>query len=105
MSILSEWCSSGKAKLSDFETDPSFIRLCRILTKGVHIKPEPKFTVKSEDLSVVTNVAADDEAAKLVGGISLPQMVKVPISVMYLYCDLVKQRVDLGIWHAGTAET
>lgn len=84
MSILADWCSSGKAKLSDFEADPRFIRLCRVLTKGVYVKEKPAFTAKSEDLSMVMNVAADDEAAKLVGSISVAQMVKVFIDQRYL---------------------
>lgn len=77
MSILADWCSSGKTQLSDFESDSRFVRLCRVLTKGVYAKSQNKFTGNSEDLSMVMNVAADDEAAKLVGSISLPQMVKV----------------------------
>lgn len=78
MSVLADWCATGKAKLSDFEADSRFIRLCRVLTKGAYLKNQnQKITAKSEDLSTVMNVAADDEAAKLVGSISLGQMVKV----------------------------
>lgn len=99
MSILAEWCSSGKAKLSDFETDPRFVRLCRVLTKGVFVKQKPTVTAKSEDLSVVMNVAADDEAAKLVGSISIAQMVKV-------YCiRLVFERKQIQKSLAGSVYT
>lgn len=79
MSVLANWCATGKAKLSDFESDVRFIRLCRILTKGVYLKNQQKIAAKSEDLSTVMNIAADEEAAKLVGSISLGQMVKVLI--------------------------
>lgn len=85
MSILADWCASGKAKLSDFESDARFIRLCRVLTKGSYLKNQQKITAKSEDLSTVMNVAADDEAAKLVGSISLAQMVKVSDYFFLLY--------------------
>lgn len=85
MSVLADWCATGKAKLSDFEGDQRFIRLCRVLTKGAYLKGQnQKIAAKSEDLSTVMNVAADDEAAKLVGSISLGQMVKV-FFVHYFY--------------------
>lgn len=79
MSILSEWSNSGKVQLSEFENDPRFIRLCRVLIKT----PPPQKTVKvthtakSDDLAVVLSVTADDEAAQLIGNITVPQMVKV----------------------------
>lgn len=75
VSVLANWCTAGKVKLADFESDPRFIRLCRVLTKGVFDKSA--YSPQSEDLSTVLNVTADDEAAKLVGTITLPQMVKV----------------------------
>lgn len=84
MSVLADWCASGKAKLADFESDSRFIRLCRVLTKGAYLKNQ-KIAAKSEDLSTVMNVAADDEAAKLVGSISLGQMVKVLIKILTFY--------------------
>lgn len=81
VSVLSDWTSSAKVKLSDFETDPRFIRLCKILTKNpMGLKnngPRTASSSKSDDLSTILSVAADDEAAKLVGSITLPQMVKV----------------------------
>lgn len=78
MSILADWSTTGKVKLTDFESDPRFIRLCRVLTKGsVNSKSKNSFTSRSEDLSTILSVTADDEAAKLVGSITLSQMVKV----------------------------
>lgn len=114
MSILADWCSSGKVNLSDFETDPRFVRLCRVLTKGVYLKPKTTpISAKSEDLSVVMNVAADDEAAKLVGSISLIQMVKVHFTCLKttLYTSSLfqgnfdvgptKAQVDIFVARAG----
>lgn len=79
MSILSDWSSSGKIQVIDFEKDPRFIRLCRILTKASTYQKSTKFnyTPKSDDLSVVLSVTADEEAAHLVGNITVPQMIKV----------------------------
>ncbi|KAJ8909664.1 hypothetical protein NQ315_003724 [Exocentrus adspersus] len=78
VSVLADWCTLGKVKLADFETDPRFIRLCRILTKGVGIsKNKNVMSSRSEDLSTILSVTADDEAAKLVGNITVSQMVKV----------------------------
>ncbi|KAJ8962131.1 hypothetical protein NQ318_018088, partial [Aromia moschata] len=77
VSILADWSTSGKVHLTDFETDPRFIRLCRILTKGaVTSRNNRNMASRSEDLSTVLSVTADDEAAKLVGSITVPQMVK-----------------------------
>lgn len=79
VSILSDWTNEGKIELKDFENDPRFLRLCRILTKALPSQKIEKFneTTTSEDLSLVLSVTADDEAAKLIGGITVPQMVKV----------------------------
>ncbi|CAH0552712.1 unnamed protein product [Brassicogethes aeneus] len=78
VSVLAEWTSSGKVALNEFEADPRFIRLCKILTKNANTKPN-KYDIpsRSEDLSTILNVTADDEAARLVSSITLPQMVKV----------------------------
>lgn len=76
VSLLAEWSSMGKVELSDFNTDPRFIKLCKILTK--RIGPRKSFvTPRNEDLSTIINITADDEAAKLITSISLPQTVKV----------------------------
>ncbi|KAF2900520.1 hypothetical protein ILUMI_05669 [Ignelater luminosus] len=78
VSILAEWSASGKVNLSEFESDPRFIRLCKILTRtNQNGKTKTLPGLRSEDLSTIVNIAADDEAAKLIASISLPQMVKV----------------------------
>lgn len=86
VSILSEWTQSDRIKVSDFENDARFLNICRLLGKKVDqlkvagpIRPDPasRGTFQTEDLSLVMSVAGDDEAAKLVGSISLPQMVTV----------------------------
>lgn len=74
--MLADWTSNGKVTLPEFESDPRFIRLCRVLTKNTSIKNKA-LSSRSEDLSTILSVTADDEAAKLVSSITLPQMVKV----------------------------
>lgn len=88
VSILSEWSNTGKAQLADFENDPRFLRLCRILIKNNSTPKSIKITHtgNSDDLAVVLSVTADDEAAQLIGGITVPQMVKVSsIFIQVLY--------------------
>ncbi|XP_066248355.1 FAST kinase domain-containing protein 4 [Euwallacea similis] len=81
VSILSAWTSSDKVALRDFERDPRFLRLCKILTKGgigsKTIRTTTPPSSKNDDLTTVLSVTADDEAAKLVSSITLSQMVKV----------------------------
>lgn len=87
VSILAEWSSINKAKLNEFESDPRFIKLCRILGRTNPVtKPNgnaSKVTVgkkdlyRAEDLNMVLGITGDDEAAKLVASITVPQMVKV----------------------------
>ncbi|XP_050306177.1 FAST kinase domain-containing protein 4 [Anthonomus grandis grandis] len=84
VSVLSNWTSTEKIKLSDFERDPRFIKLCKILTRtGPNGKNGKSLSEvnKSEDLSTVLNVTADEEAAKLVGSLTLPQMIKVLVTL------------------------
>lgn len=82
---MAEWSTKGKIKLSEFETDPRFLKLCKILTKGVYSNRQNKFNNnQSEDLSTILNITADDEAAKLVSSITLPQMVKVNLKLVFL---------------------
>ncbi|KAL3270783.1 hypothetical protein HHI36_021307 [Cryptolaemus montrouzieri] len=76
VSVLADWTANKKIKLSDFENDFRFVKLCRVLTKG-NGRYERYSVSKSEDLSTVLSVTADDEAAKLVETITLPQMIKV----------------------------
>lgn len=91
MSILAEWSSINRVKLSDFETDQRFTKLCRVLGRAVNLKnansnnssglnskTHKKIAgFRTDDLNVVLGVTGDDEAAKLVASIELPQMVKV----------------------------
>ncbi|XP_023029568.2 FAST kinase domain-containing protein 4 isoform X1 [Leptinotarsa decemlineata] len=78
VSILADWTNAGKVELADFERDSRFIRLCKLLTKsgGSH-KPSKIIMSRSDDLTTVLSVTADDEAAKMVENITLSQMVKV----------------------------
>lgn len=73
VSILAEWASSGKVKLFEFESNPKFLKLCRMLGKENSKVKDNLFS----DLSTVLGITGDDEAAKLISSISLPQMVKV----------------------------
>ncbi|XP_030756831.1 FAST kinase domain-containing protein 3, mitochondrial [Sitophilus oryzae] len=79
VSVLSNWTSTGQIQLRDFETDPRFLRLCKILTKNSIISRSTKNldTDASEDLSTILNITADEEAAKIVASITIPQMIKV----------------------------
>jgi hypothetical protein len=79
VSQLADWTTSGRAKLSDFEADKRFVKLCRLLGRGL---PQGSQSFEKEasgmgDLAVVLGVTGDDEAAKLVAGVSLNQMIRV----------------------------
>lgn len=79
VSQLADWTTSGRAKLADFEADNRFVKLCRLLGRGL---PHGSQNFEKEaagfgDLAVVLGVTGDDEAAKLVAGISLDQMIRV----------------------------
>ncbi|CAG4946241.1 unnamed protein product [Colias eurytheme] len=76
VSVLSEWSSSNKVKLSDFEKDPRFLKLCRILARTPATQAMASLTM-AEDLSTVLGITGDDEAARLIANLSLPQMIKV----------------------------
>lgn len=73
VSTLADWASTGRVQLSEFETDPRFLKLCRMLGKENGKGKNSLFS----DLSTVLGITGDDEAAKLISSISLPQMVKV----------------------------
>ncbi|XP_037950789.1 FAST kinase domain-containing protein 4 [Teleopsis dalmanni] len=82
VSILSEWSSINKVKISDFENDSRFLRVCRLLgrhtSKASNVNNTKAISgFRTDDLNTVLGVAGDDEAAKLIASISLPQMVKV----------------------------
>ncbi|EDW24551.1 GL23341 [Drosophila persimilis] len=91
VSILAEWSTVDRVKISEFENDTRFLRICRMLGRTVpknsggnnknsgdvngNTKRISGF--RTDDLNTVLGVAGDDEAAKLIASISLPQMVKV----------------------------
>ncbi|XP_050744811.1 FAST kinase domain-containing protein 4 [Drosophila biarmipes] len=92
VSILAEWSTMDRVKISEFENDTRFLRICRMLGRTVPKSngaandktiAENNSTSKrisgfrTDDLNTVLGVAGDDEAAKLIASISLPQMVKV----------------------------
>lgn len=79
VSLLSDWTTLNRIKLEDFENDPRFIKLCRLLGRSVSSgrQMERMDAFQTQDLNLVLGVAGDDEAAKLISGISLPQMIKV----------------------------
>ncbi|XP_050098994.1 uncharacterized protein LOC126579593 [Anopheles aquasalis] len=90
VSILAEWSSIKKVNLSDFESDTRFVTLCSQLgrtgpanqrgTKAVkNLKSSQQ--VLPDDLQTVLEIAANDEAAKLIAGLTLPQMIKVMSSL------------------------
>ncbi|GBP21601.1 FAST kinase domain-containing protein 4 [Eumeta japonica] len=76
VSILSEWITSNKVALSDFEKDPRFLKLCRILARTPSAEAISSLT-RAEDLSTVLGITGDDEAARLIGNLTLSQMIKV----------------------------
>lgn len=85
VSILAEWSTVDRVKLTEFENDSRFLKVCRMLGRTVkngnggskdnNTKRISGF--RTDDLNTVLGVAGDDEAAKLIASISLPQMVKV----------------------------
>lgn len=81
VSKLAEWSSEDKIKLSDFENDQRFIKICsalgRPITKNQRQSPQTNKKDFRSELNTVLGVAGDDEAARLIASISLPQMVKV----------------------------
>lgn len=88
VSILYNWAQSNRIQMSEFETDSRFLALCRMLGRNVHQEQHqevrqqfPVNAYRAEDLNLVMSVASDDEAAKLVSTISLPQMVTVMVAL------------------------
>lgn len=81
VSKLAEWSSEKKINMSDFETDQRFIKICsalgRPITKSQRQNPQLHKKTFTSELNTVLGVAGDDEAARLIGGLTLPQMVKV----------------------------
>lgn len=90
VSILAEWSSIKKVNLSDFENDSRFVELCSLLgrTGSQRMAGNNRTTVASkatelqgDDLQTVLGITANDEAAKLIAGLTLPQMIKVMSSL------------------------
>ncbi|XP_017870431.1 PREDICTED: protein TBRG4 [Drosophila arizonae] len=93
VSILAEWSTVDRVKISDFENDSRFLRVCRMLGRtvpknetngkkngtgsGTNNSNKRISGFRTDDLNTVLGVAGDDEAAKLIASITLPQMVKV----------------------------
>ncbi|CAD0200195.1 unnamed protein product [Chrysodeixis includens] len=76
VSILSEWSSNNKVNLPDFEKDPRFLKLCRILARTTTAHAMNSLSM-AEDLSTVLGITGDDEAARLITNLTLSQMIKV----------------------------
>uniref|UniRef100_A0A1I8PS97 RAP domain-containing protein n=1 Tax=Stomoxys calcitrans TaxID=35570 RepID=A0A1I8PS97_STOCA len=89
VSILAEWSTMNRVKLNEFENDSRFLKVCRMLGRtvpkngngnggGEGVNAQKRISgFRTDDLNTVLGVAGDDEAAKLIASISLPQMVKV----------------------------
>ena len=70
--MLSSWVRDNKCALKDFSEDARFVKLCKILGLS-----SASAAGGFPDLSIVLNVTAEDQAAKLLDSADLPQMVKV----------------------------
>lgn len=98
VSVIAEWHSLDRVKLEEFENDPRFIKLCKILGNatssdgrgGAGKRNRSAFaggaapgqpTYRNEDLNTVLSVTGDDEAAKLISNVNLTQMVKIMSSL------------------------
>ncbi|XP_059478988.1 FAST kinase domain-containing protein 4 isoform X2 [Neocloeon triangulifer] len=68
--------AEGPAAAAKFETDPRFVRLCRILGQQSN-----KQLASKHDLATVLGVAADDEAAKMAQSLTTEQTIKVMSSL------------------------
>lgn len=89
VSILAEWSSIQKVVLTDFENDSRFLQLCNVLGRTnnrnngskAQIRPAMASSLQVDDLQTVLGVTANDEAAKLIAGLTMPQMIKVMSSL------------------------
>ncbi|XP_055617122.1 FAST kinase domain-containing protein 4 isoform X2 [Toxorhynchites rutilus septentrionalis] len=91
VSILAEWSSIRKVKLTDFENDVRFVQLCSILgrangrnnngNKITAVSRSDVTPLHVDDLQTVLGVTANDEAAKLIAGLTMPQMIRVMVSL------------------------
>uniref|UniRef100_A0A0A9WMB6 Protein TBRG4 n=2 Tax=Lygus hesperus TaxID=30085 RepID=A0A0A9WMB6_LYGHE len=84
VTTLAEWSVNGQADMAKYETDSRFVSLCQMLGKTPK-RPSPYTPSpnKTGDLSLVLGVTGDDEAARLISSITLPQMVKVMVSLAF----------------------
>lgn len=81
---MAEWSSINRAKLSDFENDARFVKLCRQLGRTA-VKTNADSApfnqklknFRTDDFNTVINIAGDDEAAKLIASINVSQMIRV----------------------------
>lgn len=76
VATLSEWSLKGRVD-SSFESDSRFNLLCKLLGRNSNNRAYSKTAVQNEDLSFVLRVTGEDEAAKIIDGLGLPQMIKV----------------------------
>ncbi|XP_076250695.1 FAST kinase domain-containing protein 4 [Rhynchophorus ferrugineus] len=79
VSVLSNWTSNRKIEIGDFESDPRFLRLCKILTKSSASKSIKNIqpVLNNNDLSTILNITADEEAAKIVSDLNISQILRV----------------------------
>lgn len=76
VSVLSEWSTQKKVKISEFEKDPRFLRLCRILARTSNTQAKNLLS-RNDALSTVLGITGDDEAARLISNLTVQQMIKV----------------------------
>lgn len=81
VSLLYEWSATNKVKLSDFQSDPRFLKLCRLLSR-YRSDHHPDSNTSYEDLNTVLSITGDDEAAKLLNNMTLAQLIKVMTTLM-----------------------
>lgn len=81
VSTLAEWNSANKIKLQEFENNPRFLKLCRLLGRNVPNKTVTDLDLnagaQSKDVEMILNVAGEEETAKVISSLQLSQMVRV----------------------------
>lgn len=83
VTLMAEWSVQGKASISKYEADPRFVALCQNLGRSPKRVSALSAAQNEGDLSLVLGVTGDDEAAKMIYSISLPQMIKVLMSLAF----------------------
>lgn len=66
-------------KSADIESDPRFVALCNMVSEPS--QSSNTAALKNGDLNVVLGIMSEDEAAKIINTLTLPQMIRV------CYCD------------------